>query len=168
MGKLIQAIYTSQAMPQLSEQDTLQLLRQARTANRKHDVSGMMLYIGGHFLQALEGAPAMVDVVSSTLFRDSRQMHCISRESIVEREFPEWTMGFEVVDFAEAASIFGKHVIKDCLSHRLELDAVSAKTLLTIIGRRRWQADRSGMFWAIRRSAKARDISYNEARALTP
>lgn len=153
MEKLIQAIYVSLAAPDFTEHETLQLLRQARTANRKHDVSGMMLYIGGQFLQVLEGSPAMVDVVSSTLFRDTRQMQCISKESIAEREFPEWTMGFEAVEPAEAANIVGDHFVKDPVSRRLNIDAASAKTLLTIIGRRRWQADRSGMFWAIRRSA---------------
>ena len=153
MEKLIQAIYVSLAAPDFTEHETLQLLRQARTANRKHDVSGMMLYIGGHFLQVLEGSPAMVDVVSSTLFRDTRQMQCIAREPIVEREFPEWTMGFEVVEIAEAASIVGDRFVKDPETRRLNIDATGAKTLLTIIGRRRWQADRSGMFWAIRRSA---------------
>jgi hypothetical protein len=153
MEKLIHAIYLSQAAPDFSEHDTLQLLRQSRTANRKHDVSGLMLYVGGHFLQVLEGAPSMVDVVSSTLFRDKRLMQCILREPIVEREFPEWTMGFEALELNEAANILGEPLTQDPISQSLKVDPVNAKTLLSIIGRRRWQADRSGMFWAIRRSA---------------
>jgi hypothetical protein len=32
------------------------------------------------------------------------------------------------------------------------IDYNNAKTLLSIIGRRRWQSDRSGMFRAIRRA----------------
>jgi hypothetical protein len=37
-------------------------------------------------------------------------------------------------------------------SNSVSIDADGAKMLLSIIGRRRWQADRSGMFRAIRRA----------------
>jgi hypothetical protein len=152
MEKLIHVIYVSSAVPDITEHDTLKFLNQARTANRKHDVSGMMLYIGGCFLQALEGEAAMVDVVCSTIFRDRRNMRMILREPIAEREFPEWTMGFEAVEPLEACQLLGEPLLADPVSRIGRIDSGSAKTLVSIIGRRRWQSDRSGMFRAIRRA----------------
>ncbi len=152
MEQLIRAIYISSTVTDVSEHDTLKFLRQARTANRKHDVSGLMLYVGGSFLQSLEGEAAMVDVVCSTIFRDKREMRNILREPITEREFPEWTMGFEAVDPAEAGRLLGEPLLFASSSYPAGLEPGKAKTLMSIIGRRRWQSDRSGMFRAIRRA----------------
>src|ERR1700688_1435205 len=111
MEDLIHVVYVSSATPDISEHDAIKFLNEARTANRKHDVSGMMLYIGGYFLQVLEGEPAMVDRVCSTIFRDERKMRVILRETIAEREFPEWTMGFEAVEPAEASRLLGEPLL---------------------------------------------------------
>jgi hypothetical protein len=130
MKDLIHTIYLSAASPDISEHDTVKFLNETRKANRQNDVSGMMLYMGGSLLLLLEGEAAKVDVAASTIFSDQREMRMILREPIAEREFPEWIMGFETVEPLEAA-------------------------LLSIIGRRRWQSDRSGMFRAIRRTSDA-------------
>ena len=152
MQKLIHAIYASSEVSGTSNQEILKFVRQARSANREHDVSGMMLYIGGSFLQLLEGASANVDAVCSKIFRDERAMRLILREPIEEREFPDWTMGFEAVEPLEAERLLGDSRLFAPPSSGVSIDTDGAKTLLSIIGRRRWQADRSGMFHAIRRS----------------
>ena len=98
MQTLIHAIYASSEVAGISEHEILKFVKQARSANREHDVSGMMLYIGGSFLQLLEGEPANVDAVGKKIFHDKRAMRLILREPIEEREFPDWTMGFEAVE----------------------------------------------------------------------
>jgi hypothetical protein len=152
MEDLIHVIYVSSAAPDISEHDTVRFLNEARKANRKNDVSGMMLYIGGRFLQLLEGEASKVDIVCGTIFRDKREMRMVLREPIAEREFPEWTMGFEAVAPREAAQLLGEPLLFDSVSRVARIEVNSAKTLLSIIGRRRWQSDRSGMFRAIRRT----------------
>jgi hypothetical protein len=159
MEDLIHVVYVSSATPDISEDDAIKFLNEARKANRKHDVSGMMLYIGGYFLQLLEGESTKVDIVCHTIFRDKREMRMVVRESISEREFPEWTMGFEAVAPLEAARLLGEPLLFDSVSRVARIDPDSAKTLLSIIGRRRWQSDRSGMFRAIRRTASKPAIS---------
>jgi hypothetical protein len=159
MEDLIHVIYVSSAAPDISEHDTVKFLNEARKANRKNDVSGMMLYIGGSFLQLLEGEATKVDIVCGTIFRDEREMRMVLREPIAEREFPEWTMGFEAVAPLEAARLLGEPLLFDSVSRVARIESNSAKTLLSIIGRRRWQSDRSGMFRAIRRTTKAPAIS---------
>jgi hypothetical protein len=153
MEDLIHVVYVSSATPDTSEHDAIKFVNEARKANRKHDVSGMMLYIGGYFLQLLEGESTKVDIVCHTIFGDKREMRMVVREPIPEREFPEWTMGFEAVAPLEAARLLGEPLLFDSVSRVARIDPHNAKTLLSIIGRRRWQSDRSGMFHAIRRTA---------------
>ena len=153
MEDLIHVIYVSSAAPDISEHDALKFLNEARKANRTNDVSGMMLYIGGCFLQLLEGETTKVDIVCRKIFQDKREMRMILREPIAEREFPEWTMGFEAVAPLEAARLLGEPLLFDSVSRVTRIESNSAKTLLSIIGRRRWQSDRSGMFRAIRRAS---------------
>jgi hypothetical protein len=155
MKSLLQAIYVCAAEPSLHEHEITTLLKQARIANRKHDVSGMLLYVGGYFLQSFEGEPEMVDVVCNTLFRDKPRMRVkqIVRESIVERQFPEWTMGFATVDPSEAGQLLGDADLFHSAATVTGLDPDMAKTLISIFGQRRYQADRSGMFKAINRPA---------------
>ena len=94
MEDLIRVIYVSAASLDISEHDTVKFLNEARKANRRNDISGMMLYIDGCFLLSLEGQAARVDVASREIFSDKREMRMILREPIAEREFPEWIMGF--------------------------------------------------------------------------
>lgn len=155
MDNLIRVIYVCSTTSGINEHEVLRLLKQARIANRKQDVSGMLLYIGGFFLQTLEGEPAMVDAVSGTIFRDKPRMRLtqIARESIAEREFSEWTMGFATVDPLEAGRLLGDEGLFGSAPAIARLDAQGAKTLLTIFGRRRYQSDRSGLYKAITRTA---------------
>jgi hypothetical protein len=155
MEDLIHAIYLSVAPPTLSEHDTVQFLTKARKVNRKNDVSGMMLYTDGRFLLLLEGETTSVDLACSTIFSDKREYRVLLREPIAEREFPEWTLGFETVNSVEAGRLLGKPFLFDSGARVAGIDAESAKTLLSIMGRRRWQSDRSGMFRAIRRTARS-------------
>src|ERR1700688_11257 len=105
MEVLIRAIYHSFAPSTLSEHDTVQFLTKARKVNRQNDVSGMMLYTDGRLLLLLEGDAASVDLACSTIFSDKREYQMLLREPIAEREFPEWTLGFEIVQAAEAGRV---------------------------------------------------------------
>jgi hypothetical protein len=63
-------------------------------------------------------------------------------------------MLFETIEPLEAGRLLGERLLFDASSRVACIDPNNAKTLLSIIGRRRWQSDRSGMFRAIRRAAK--------------
>jgi hypothetical protein len=159
MEELIHVIFVSAASPDISEHDTVKFVNEARKANRKNDVSGLMLYVGGCFLLLLEGEAAKVDMASSVIFSDGRDMRMILREPISEREFPEWIMGFEAVEPLEVARLLGEPLQFDSASRVARIESANAKTLLSIIGRRRWQSDRSGMFRAIRRTTNTSTTS---------
>src|ERR1700684_2586707 len=113
MEDLIRVIYVSAASPDISEHDTVKFLNEARKANRQNGVSGLMLYMGGCLLLLLEGEAAKVDIASSAIFSDKREMRMILREPIAEREFPEWIMGFETVEPLEAERLMGQPLLFD-------------------------------------------------------
>jgi hypothetical protein len=152
MEDLIQVIYVS-VTTDISEHDTAELLKEARKTNRKNDISGMLLYVGGCLLMLLEGETLQVDAVSREFLAWKREMRAIYRGPVAEREFPDWLMGFEAVSPADAARLLGQPLAFDSASRFARIEAPVAKTLLSILGRRRWQSDRSGMFRAIRRTA---------------
>jgi hypothetical protein len=152
MEDLVQVIYVNAVAPQTSEQDTAEFLKDIRKTNRKNDISGMMLYVGGWILLLLEGEAHKVDAAFQEISALKREMRAILREPVAEREFPDWIMGFEAVAPVEVARLLGQPLLLESGSQLGHLEPRSAKTLLSIIGRRRWQSDRSGMFRAIRRT----------------
>jgi hypothetical protein len=152
---LIHVIYASSAGPEFREHEIPELLKQARTANEKRNITGMLLYIGGSFFQLLEGEAATVDSLFATISRDRRHMRVtqVIREPILERDFTGWTMGFSTVDPTEAGKLLGENDFFNQASCVSRLDSGRAKTLLAALGKRRWELEHSGMLRALGRTA---------------
>ncbi len=108
---LIHLIYCSTATHEMSEAELLALLQTSRERNERLRITGMLLYGGGVFLQVLEGPAPAVDLLYARLERDPRHHTLIEleRESIPERSFPDWSMGFHHLPPAspEAARLAG-------------------------------------------------------------
>ena len=94
---MIHLIYISSATRELGEGDLAELLKQSRARNKKQNVTGMLLYRDGAFLQVLEGEEKDVDEIYSSICLDRRNAgnYLIERKVIKERNFPDWSMGFE-------------------------------------------------------------------------
>jgi hypothetical protein len=61
------------------------------------------------FLQVLEGDPEVIDELYLKINSDDRHsnIHCISRTSITERNFPNWKMGFRNLSNTPASNLEG-------------------------------------------------------------
>lgn len=94
---MIQLIYASAAVRPFSKLDLDRLLTKARARNSSHGVTGMLLYHSGSFLQVLEGPIVGVESIFASIQRDPRHRNTriLTRKSISQGEFVEWTMGFE-------------------------------------------------------------------------
>ena len=57
----------------------------------------MLLYRDGAFLQVLEGEAKDVDEIYRSILLDERNTghYLIEREEIAQRQFPDWSMGFQ-------------------------------------------------------------------------
>ena len=97
---LYSIVYTSQATAPVVTGALPQLLDAARAANSKMDVTGMLLYKDGAFMQALEGADATVCRLAEKISHDKRHRayFVCSRKAIDKRQFGDWSMGFRNLD----------------------------------------------------------------------
>jgi hypothetical protein len=147
-SSLMSLIYASRSTECFHEHEIPDLLQQVRIANAKQEITGMLLYIGGSFLQVLEGQPEMVDAVFSRIIRDNRhtQLTLIARESIPERAFEGWTMMHQTLDPVEAGELVGEVGYFTSPTLTTQLDFGRAKKLL-LAASLRWQmAHRSGKY----------------------
>jgi hypothetical protein len=93
---MINLIYASSATKPMTEEDLLQLLIKARNNNHKLNVTGMLLYKSGNFLQVLEGEESIVQPLFDTIQQDPRhhQVTLIAKRPVSERHFAGWSMAF--------------------------------------------------------------------------
>lgn len=67
--------YKSSATAEPSTGDLHALVSQARDRNRRLDITGMLLFENGSFLQTIEGPPPAIAAVWESIQRDSRHHH---------------------------------------------------------------------------------------------
>jgi hypothetical protein len=96
---VLQISYISKSSEPMSADQLLALLMQCRTNNVARGLTGMLLYGNGTFLQVLEGDDAVVDRLVDTIGADPRHvgMKQLFRKTIEERQYADWSMGFERV-----------------------------------------------------------------------
>lgn len=104
-----QLIYVSSATRLMSKDELVQLLTRARDFNQLYEVTGMLVYSDGTFIQVLEGNPEVIEDLYRHIERDPRHHRCIVllRQIITERAFEGWSMGFRSTSPAEVESIVG-------------------------------------------------------------
>jgi hypothetical protein len=148
MKSLIALTYASRSTEFFHEHEIPDLLQQVRVANAKQEITGMLLYIRGSFLQVLEGQPAVVDAVFNKIGDDNRhtQLVLLARESIPERAFEGWTMMHKTLDPVEAGELTGETDYFRSPTWLEQLDASRAKKLLSAASLR-WQMEhRTGKY----------------------
>jgi len=93
---MLQIIYSSASTKLFTHEDLVELLRAARQTNAAADVTGMLLYHAGCFLQVLEGPDEHVETIYAKVLKDPRHTNqlLLVREAIEERAFEHWSMGF--------------------------------------------------------------------------
>lgn len=138
---LVHVIYASAATIEFDDAALTALLKQARENNARLGVTGMLLYTGGDFIQVLEGAQDVVDKLYEYIGRDKRHNRItkIIRESITERAFGEWTMGFAQPTREELADLDGRNDFFAAASCFRALDDGRAKHLLAAFADGRWR-----------------------------
>ncbi len=99
---IYQLVYSSSATQEFWPDDLFRLVETSRRKNALRAVTGMLLFRDGQFLQLLEGPEREVMSVFELVKRDPRHtgVKVLLSEAVPERQFPEWTMGFERLDEA--------------------------------------------------------------------
>ncbi len=98
---VFQLIYRSRANAYFSDDDLISLLRQCRTKNIENNVTGLLLYGYGNFIQLLEGDENVVlDLYQNRIATDPRHhnLSVLHRTTSTERTFKNWSMAFQPLD----------------------------------------------------------------------
>lgn len=100
---LLRIIYVSSAVHLLETSELEAILESSVRHNEQQEVTGMLLYAEGAFIQVLEGPEEMVDETYSRISEDNRHrgLILIQREQIEHRDFNLWNMGFKVLNHSD-------------------------------------------------------------------
>jgi hypothetical protein len=91
---LKQLVYLSRAVRPMTPRDLDSLRVTAARNNPQRRVTGALLYVGGNFLQLLEGDAIEVDSLFAKIQKDSRHTDCrvLALAPAERRLFPDWSM----------------------------------------------------------------------------
>jgi hypothetical protein len=89
--------YVSSALMPFSARELRTLLEKCVSNNRPRDMSGMLLYKDGNFMQVLEGEETAVRAAHDIIAADPRHrgVTTLLQGLTPGRQFPDWSMGFK-------------------------------------------------------------------------
>ncbi|PZE62827.1 hypothetical protein DEJ33_10110 [Curtobacterium sp. MCPF17_047] len=121
---MLSLIYSSVATDTFDDAELAALLSQSRTANERNDVTGMLLFRNGYFLQVLEGPDAAVRSKMATIKTDPRhtKVTMLLEDIIEERQFPAWTMAFAPTSATDLEDVPGYRATFD------DVESISTET----------------------------------------
>ena len=98
-------VYCSIAVKGLTFHDLEHLATRAQVYNLRNDITGMLLYSGDNFIQALEGRLPALELLMEKIVVDERhhQFERLLCAPIVQRRFGRWALG--VLDASESADL---------------------------------------------------------------
>jgi hypothetical protein len=103
---LLSIVYASTATVPFDETDLALLLGVSRMNNEPRGLTGLLLHRNGQFMQALEGPERAVRAVLRTITADTRHtgVWVLHEETIDERRFGSWAMGYRALSSTDAAA----------------------------------------------------------------
>ena len=127
-----QIIYISLAVNKMNDDDLFDILKTSRKKNKKNDISGMLLYDNGSFIQVLEGEDTVVDDTFLNIQNHERHntILVIQNRDVNTREFADWSMGFENITNIDKTRIDGYAQFQSLLYKNKFSDSSLAKKIL--------------------------------------
>ena len=93
---LIQSVYTSAAIQPMPKSKLYKILADSRVSNKLADVTGLLVYVDGQFLQVLEGEQEVVAALLEKISKDGRHkdVKVVYKTGIERRPFNAWEMAY--------------------------------------------------------------------------
>ena len=106
---LIQSVYTSAAIQPMPKSKLYKILVDSRVRNKLADVTGLLVYVDGTFLQVLEGEQEMVSDLLDKISKDPRHtdVKVVYKTGVERRTFNAWQMAYVSPSPKELASWAG-------------------------------------------------------------
>lgn len=102
-------VYISTAYKLLNQDELLDILTISRKNNQQRDLTGILLYGEGTFIQVLEGEEETLKQTYKDIEADDRHKNVIkmTEGESEERNFKNWAMGFKAINAAELSKFEG-------------------------------------------------------------
>lgn len=93
---LISLVYVSSAAHLFSDDEPVELLNKSVVRNQQENISGMLLYKDGNFMQVIEGPEDKVMRLYGRISQDPRHNNILMllKQTIPARQFAAWEMAF--------------------------------------------------------------------------
>lgn len=127
---LIGLMYASKRSNEHSQikQDLMDILTEAVNFNSRHDITGVLYYGNGYFLQYLEGEKEQIEALfNKSILRDSRHHNCeiIFMEPSKDRSFERWSMKFAPIN-TKIKDFFKQHHVDEFNPYLLSNESIPA------------------------------------------
>ena len=102
-------VYSSKAVARIDDGELRKILANARSSNPQHDLTGLLLFYEGEFLQVLEGPKDAVEALFKRISNDSRHVtvkRLDSRETD-KRLFGDWSMAYVPISAEQTRKVLG-------------------------------------------------------------
>ena len=101
--------YISKASHPMTRHELVNLLAKAKGKNERNGITGLLLHKNGRFVQVLEGEEDVVRPLYDLIRLDHRhtEVTILIEESIAERQFFDWSMGFHDLDSSDILGLYG-------------------------------------------------------------
>ena len=138
---LIQSVYTSAAIQPMPKSKLYKILVDSRVSNKLADVTGLLVYVDGQFLQVLEGEQKVVSALLEKISKDLRHtdVKVVYKAGIERRTFNAWQMAYVSPSPKELATWAGlsntttvESTLKTLESEPNRFPSVLSKLLLAI------------------------------------
>ena len=121
----IQLLYLSNAKPELKQAELDKILEVSRKNNPSRDITGLLVFANGVFIQVLEGPTSEVTNLFETICDDTRHQEVAMLGEYVgqERIFSKWSMGFlqstfdELTRITDSPNMIGRDDVLSLLSN---------------------------------------------------
>ena len=93
---LIQSVYTSAAIQPMPKSKLYKILVDSRVRNKLADVTGLLVYVDGTFLQLLEDEQEIVSNLLDKISKDPRHtdVKVVYKTGVERRTFNDWQMAY--------------------------------------------------------------------------
>jgi len=130
-----QIVYISTAVHLMTDGELVAILNSARQNNEKNNLTGVLLYSEGIFIQALEGPDDSVEkTFNNKIAPDPLHKNIIKLldQSVSGRDFAEWSMGFPMAMSGDAKELAG-YILSTDKSLNLHSDNAAIMMINTFI-----------------------------------
>jgi hypothetical protein len=106
---LYHLIYISNSVEPFGEDDFIKLLMQSRSSNSLNEITGLLLYNKGTFIQYIEGAKTQIHRLFEKIKADTRHynVEVLTEGEIAQRNFKNWTMEYQIFPAGELEQMLG-------------------------------------------------------------